>query len=388
MTSKDHNSGLLHVAASSAGSLEEVVRDLSAALSPFDPRLVLWFCSSIHPFPALAEAVHSAFPDASTVGCTTMGEIGPLGLTQGGVSAIGLGEPLRAGATLVEDLSGFRFEDGRALVRDLAHQLDTTLDRLSLDQHVFITLTDGLSGMEDILVASLATHAPGVPLVGGSAGDDFHFERTWVGLDGRARSGAAVVLLLQPGVPFHPFQVHHYHPTQDRVVVTDADPKRRIVRELDGWPAVRVMARLLDIPEDYLNDDPVEVVANHSATFAVRVGGSWCLRSVMTVRDGALLMGGAIEEGTVLRAMFRGDLVEETRAGVEEALLKVSEPAGMIVFNCGGRMMEAQVAGTEQDLAQAILSIPTAGFTTYGEQFGPLQVNHTLTGLVFGSPDA
>jgi hypothetical protein len=28
--------------------------------------------------------------------------------------------------------------------------------------------------------------------------------------------------------------------------------------------------------------------------------------------------------------------------------------------------------------------VPVAGFSTYGEQFGPMLVNHTLTGVVFG----
>ncbi len=49
-------------------------------------------------------------------------------------------------------------------------------------------------------------------------------------------------------------------------------------------------------------------------------------------------------------------------------------------------MWEANTLNVVDELAQAMSPIPAAGFTTYGEQFGPLQVNHTLTGLIFGVP--
>jgi hypothetical protein len=48
-------------------------------------------------------------------------------------------------------------------------------------------------------------------------------------------------------------------------------------------------------------------------------------------------------------------------------------------------MWEAIAQNRVSELADAMHTRIAAGFTTYGEQFGALQVNHTLTGLVLGT---
>jgi hypothetical protein len=106
----------------------------------------------------------------------------------------------------------------------------------------------------------------------------------------------------------------------------------------------------------------------------------------MNIDGSALLMGGAVEAGTILQWMRAGDLIAQTRNGVERALAMLQRPAGMLLFNCGGRMWEAVAQDRVPELAAAMQTGRAAGFTTYGEQFGPLQVNHTLTGLVLGHP--
>lgn len=363
---------------------ERVAAELASALP--GAGLVLYFASTAHAMDRLARAVRGAFPWARTAGCSTMGEIGALGLTTGGLSAAGLGGELLVGAAML-NLRAFHFDDGAQLVLDLSSQLGLAPSQLSPTRHVFVTLTDGLSGREEILVASLNTHAPGIPLVGGSAGDDFRMEHTWVALDGHARTEGAVVLLLEPRVPFHAFHGHHFHPTDERVVVTRADPERRLVQEINGYSAVEVIAGILDVPEEYLREEPHEALVNNPVTLGFRVGGEVCLRTVMSLRGDDVILGGAVSEGSVLRVMAAGDLVGETASGLERALDGLGvPPAGQILFSCGGRLWEAESEGLLDDLAAAMTGVPTAGFTTYGEQFGPLQVNHTLTGLLLGGP--
>lgn len=372
-------------AATTAYDTSEAARELAEQLRGHAPRLVLFFAGSTHDLGALAAELAPRLPGVRVAGCSTMGEIGPLGLTQGGVSALGIGAPARVSATLV-DLELLHFGDGLATVDRLAAELGLSPSALRPDEHVFVTLTDGLSGLEELLIASLGTHAPRIPLVGGSAGDDFRFERTWVALDGSARSRAALVLLLEPGVPFRPFHLHHFWPSERRVVVTSAEPGRRLVHELDGKPAVAVLSSLLGIDEDELRGDPSAIARQHTV-FAFGVADRFYIRSVMTVTDDALLMGGAVGEGAVLRVMHGGDLVGATRDGVARAVADIpSEGSGLLLFNCGGRLLEAAAAGAERALYEAMTPIPAAGFTTYGEQFGPMQVNSTLTGLVLGSP--
>ena len=106
------------------------------------------------------------------------------------------------------------------------------------------------------------------------------------------------------------------------------------------------------------------------------------MRSPMKVLGSDLVMRGAVEEGVVLRVMRGGDLVERTRSGLRERL----QPSARVslAFNCGGRLLEARAKGLEAALYEALSEVPAVGFSTYAEQFGPLLVNHTLTGLALG----
>ena len=361
-----------------------VARALEERLRGAPPALILYFASSRADFAGIAAAVAQLYPGVPSAGCTTCGEVGPAGCTTGGVSIAALRSPARAAVTLVEDLSSLRFEQGGEVLARLSAALELRPFQLHPARHTLFTFTDGLSGAEEVLIASLTEHAPGIPLVGGSAGDDFRFERTLAGARGRVASNAAAVVLLEPNAPFHPFHLHHYHPEGRDTVVTDAEPARRIVRRLDGFPATRVLAELLQMSESALHADPRLVVERMAPVFGFRAAGTMHLRSVMNIEGSALLMGGAVETGTILQQMRPGDLIAQTRSGVRAALAALREPAGMLLFNCGGRMWEAIAQARVDELADAMQTGIAAGFTTYGEQFGPLQVNHTLTGLVLG----
>ena len=363
---------------SAAGSARAVADQLYAELGA-DHRVVLYFASTSYEPRELAIELAGRFPDALVAGCSTMGELGPKGLTTGSVSAVGLAAPCRAVAQVIEDTRGFQFADGVALCAAMAADLDTP--RLEPDRHVLVTLTDGLSGAEELVVAALGLAAPQVALVGGSAADDLQLVQTWVSLDGRVFPSASLVLALEPCQPFTAFAVHHFDATERRVVVTRADPDRRVIHELDGLPAAEVMAELLEVPLAALVEHPL-LPSEREVSFAYAIGERMFMRSVIAVEDGALVMRGAVEEGAVLRVMRGGDLVERTRSGFGQALHATA--VGALVFNCGGRLMEARARGVEVELYEAMSAVPVAGFSTYGEQFGPLLVNHTLTGLAIG----
>ncbi len=364
-----------HSAAPTPGGIARELYDQLGA----EMRLVLFFASSQHDATALSAELSRSFPDSLVAGCSTMGEVGSLGLTTGAVSAFGLGPPCRVAAQVVEDAAGFQFADGLALIDAMAADLGAAA--LDPEAHVLVTLTDGLSGAEERLVAALGLAAPRISLVGGSAADDMQLVQTWVALDGQVFPSSSLILLVEPHQPFTAFQVHHFDPTDRRVVVTSVDPDRRVVNELNGFPAGEVAAELLGMTLEELRERP-RILAEGTC-FAYRVGDTSFLRAAMQLGEGdTLIMRGAVEEGVVLRVMRGGDLVERTREGLEEKLHEGAK--GALLFNCGGRLLEARSQGIEGPLYEALSPIPVAGFSTYAEQFGSLLVNHTLTGLAIG----
>jgi hypothetical protein len=60
----------------------------------------------------------------------------------------------------------------------------------------------------------------------------------------------------------------------------------------------------------------------------------------------------------------------------------------VITFSCLGRHLEAQSRGAIGALDDVYASLPVVGFHSFGEQAGPLLVNHTLAALALGASDA
>ncbi len=337
---------------------------------------------------AVAELFSAQFPDVIVVGCTTMGEIGPLGVLDSSIVVFAMAAPCRVAAERISDLEGFRFEEGAQLLSRLAHTLDLELESLEPERHVVLTLTDGLSSNQEQLFAALGDAAPALSLVGGSAADDFEMTATHCFVGEDTGSGGAVVMLMEPGVPFQPFAIHQFTAPDEQVVITGADPERRLITEINGWPAVREFARLSGYSEDALLSDP-DLARSVPIQLGFQVGDSIFIRGIMAITPDGLVLAATVEEGMVLQTARSGDIVKTTETGVAEAIDALGgSSAGILLFNCGGRLHHARRTGQLDAMFEAMTPAPAAGFHTYGEHFGSVLVNYTLTGLTFGTPGA
>jgi hypothetical protein len=372
--------------ASAQADPELALEDVVGQLSQLRPHIVLAFHGSRFRSVDVSRALQAACPDALTVGCTTAGEVGPLGLTVGGISVLALMAPARGAASWLASQGATSFAYCQEAVARCAAQLGLTTAELSPDRHVLITLTAPFGGGEDRQLAAIADAAPGVPIIGGSAGDDFRWQQTWAFRGADVQADCGLVLLLEPGVPFHGFAVHHFFAESRRVVVTGVDEREpRRVKTLNGWPAFEEYVRLAGL------DTPEKVAAcRRSGQWPVQLGfrlaGAVYVRAIMTEIEGDLLLGGAVEEGMVLCVLGANDLVEATQQGVARAIATLGAQAPvLLLFNCGGRLLQAREEDLVGPLWAAMHQAPSAGFSTYGEQFGPVQVSYTLSGLVLGT---
>jgi hypothetical protein len=242
-------------------------------------------------------------------------------------------------------------------------------------------LVDGLSQKEDELTTALAAGLGATPMLGGSAGDGTHFAQTFV-LDGhRLSPNAAVLALVRTECPVRVFNFDHLVPTEKRMVVTEADPRRRIVRKINAEPAAREYARL--VGEDPQQLSPFTFAAH---PVAVRMGMRHHVRAIRQVMEnGDLVFFSAIDEGVVLTITEPGDLVGQL--GRELARLSLPDrPTAILAFDCILRRLEAekkQIVGRASELLRRHGVI---GFSTYGEQFGPMHVNQTMTGIAIYPP--
>ena len=313
-------------------------------------------------------------------GCTTAGEIAASGYVDGTVIAIGLpAERFATTSVAVERL-------GDLDPADLGRQV--TLARAALAEarpdlpHGFAFLMcDGLSRREDALMAALAPGLGGLPLFGGSAGDGQRFESAEILHRGRLRGDAAVLTVVRTDLRVKVFSLDNLTPRQTRMVVTAADPERRLAHEINGEPAAREYARLVG-----LNPDALDEMAFAAHPVAVRLGPRHHVRAIQRVRpDGSLQFFSAVDEGMVLSITEARDLAEH----LDEALGALAEPEaplGILACDCFLRRVAAERDQSIGRVSRVLARHGVRGFSTYGEQVGTMHLNQTLTGVAFYPP--
>ncbi|HHX88794.1 MAG TPA: GfdT protein [Paracoccus sp.] len=358
------------------------VTALRAGLGAGPFALVIVFMSPEADLPALARALPAGFGATPVIGCTTAGEITTEGYDEGMIVAAALPARHFAATTLlVEDLGAF---DAQSVIGDVIRARGGMARAHPDWEHEFAFLMiDGLSTMEDALTSVLAPGLGAIPLFGGSAADGVRFLETFVLHGGRLLRNAAVMAVVRTQCPLRVFKFDHFRPTETRMVVTRADPARRIVQRINAEPAAQEYARLL-------GKDPARLTP---FTFAahpvvVRIGGRHHVRSIRQVEDnGDLIFYSAIDEGLVLTLAEPLDMVAHLAAGFD-SLATTEAPLGILACDCVLRRMEAQEKQLSGRLSKILRQNRVAGFSTYGEQFNAMHVNQTLTGVAFYAPKA
>lgn len=357
------------------------LRHLEQALGEGPFALVVLFVSPDADLDALALRLPGRFGGAPVIGCSTAGEISGAGYTEGEIVAVALpAAHFAADVLLIPDLSVLERE---ALIGQLIRSRQAlTQARPGWEGEFAFLMVDGLSVREDELAAALASGLGPVPLFGGSAGDGTRFRATYVLHDGHALQNAAVLALIRTDCRVKVFSLDHLTPTEARMVVTGADPARRIVHQINAEPAAQEYARLL-------GKDPAQLTP---FTFAahpvvVRIGGKHHVRAIREVGEGGdLIFFSAIDEGVVLTLADPQDMVAHL-AGQMAQLSAHGRPEAILACDCILRRMEAQEKQKSGAVSAILRENRVVGFSTYGEQLNAMHVNQTMTGVAIYPPD-
>jgi hypothetical protein len=367
---------------SSALEAEAVAEELHAALAQPDMRLVIVFCAADRDIAALAGALKRRFAPVPVIGCTTAGEIGPLGYRRASVVGISLAAPeFTAAPVLLRDLESFHIGTGQTAVRQAMQAVLASDPDAKRDRMFAFTLIDGLSGCEEAVVSSLHAVLGEIQLFGGSAGDGLRFERTLVIHDGEVHPNCALFVLVATELPFRVFKTEHFMAGREKMVVTEADPARRIVTEINAEPAAQEYARMVGLKPTALT--PM-VFANHPVV--VRVGGNNFVRSIQKMNgDGSLTFFCAIDEGIVLTVAQGIDLAENLTELFTSLRQELGAPALVLGFDCILRGLEMDEKCIRDDVGRMMMENNVVGFSTYGEQYQAMHVNQTFTGVAIGA---
>jgi hypothetical protein len=357
----------------------EAVHDLASQISQPALSGVVFFCSSTYDLPVIAEEFAAVF-DCPVAGCTTSGEITPTGYREHSLTGVSIqSSELAMHPRLIKPLTGFTLQACKAVADEVRGRL--TLARGFDPEHTFsLLLIDGMSMLEEQVVASLHHGFDRIPLVGGSAGDDLQFKATQVYHDGEFHDQAGVITIFETTLPFRIFKTQHFEPSNVKMVITEADPPRRVVTEINGGPAAEEYARSIGVE---LSELTPSVFSNYPVM--LRIGGEYYVRSIQKMNaDHSLSFYCAIDNGLVLTLARGIDLVENL--DTQLAQLKADIPEVQLILGCDCILRRLEMFDRQiQDQVQAVLAkYNFIGFSTYGEQFNAVHVNQTLTGVAIG----
>ena len=310
--------------------------------------------------------------NAPLIGCTDAGSITNSGPAHNavGVMAIssdklefytGLGEGIKDGAR----------EAGRSVAKEVQKKAKNPLK-------IFLMFPDVLTGNgADIVRGVLDVLGEHFPVLGGAAGDDFLFEKTYQYKDEKVVSGAVAGVGISGNFVIGAGVRHGWMPMGTPMIVTKSEGS--VVYELDNKPA-------LSIYEDYFGDKAEELKKEPLARLAItyplgiKIPGldEYLIRDPITVDDnGAITCAAEIPAGSEIRLMIGSK--EKAVEAAEDAARKLMKdfkdegatPKFVLMFNCIAR--EKLFGKMANDEIQAVMKIighdvPLLGFYTYGEQ--------------------
>ncbi|HUJ96001.1 MAG TPA: FIST N-terminal domain-containing protein [Terriglobales bacterium] len=361
--------------AHSTNPLAEAAQDLRAQCGDPRPRLVLFFASTKYEPHALSQQLQAAFPGACVAGCSTAGEITSGKMMTGAVVAMFFPADVveEAAAVVVENLrSEMRVKEAFA---EFERHFQSPLSSLDLTRHVGLVLVDGLSGAEERLMEKIGDCSD-ILFVGGAAGDDLKFWKTWVCVGGKAYPDAALLVLLRLKNGFEILKTQSFLGTGQYLIATEVDEAHRKVVQFDCRPAVHAYADAIGVP--------AQEVSTHfmRRPMALMVNGEPFVRSPQRVEGQSIVFYCQIKQGMQLEVLTSTDIVADTRAALAERKSAMGRIAGLIDFHCILRTLELRNEKRCDEYGAIFSDLPAIGFSTYGEEYLG-HMNQTSTMILF-----
>jgi hypothetical protein len=348
---------------------QEAARQMMAHLSGA-PQLTLVFSSIRFADPKLLAGIRSVTEGAPLIGCTSAGAISTWGPLRQSVIVIGLRGP---NVSFVTGVAHGISKDPEAAGRRLAQDLKAGEPETIRTAMIF---PDGLAPNASALLRGLQGGlGPSVPVVGGTAGDDFYFQRTFQYFDDDILTDSVPGVLCCGEIAVGVGVRHGWVPLGRARQVTKVSGE--VIRELDGKPAIAIYERYLGAKRSTLRKKPLAHLAMSYPLGVETDSQRGCLlRSpIRMAEDGSLVCTGELKEGSWVRLMIGG--FESALSAAAEAAKQAAEAIGRnrfkgaLVFASGGRqkMLGSECQGEIDIIRDSLggVGVRLAGFYGYGE---------------------
>lgn len=349
---------------------KEAVEQAKAKLSNATPDIAIVFASIAFDQEKMLEGVAGALPATTkVVGCSDAGEITEQGPEKKSVAVMLIAAPDITFYTAIGgDIKKNAFEAGKAIAQKI-------VDQAGGIPKAFLMMPDGLAGNGTDIVQGVQSVIGDQPFVGGSAGDDFLFKKTFQYFGRQVHSGEIVAIGLTGDVHFGIGVRHGWKPIGTSKKVTKAEGN--VVHEIDGKPALSIYEEQFGVKAEVLRKQPLARLAI-TYPLGMKVAGSdeYLIRDpIQADENGAITCAASIPVGADVQLMLGGveQAIEAARAGARQARENLGSftPKAVLNFNCIARDRLYALRGGEEITAmleEIGPGTPFLGFYTYGEQ--------------------
>jgi hypothetical protein len=362
----------------------------TAAIAPLagePPALVVVFSTPRYNLTELLAGIRSVTGSAILVGATGAGQIVQgqhLGFGAGvSVLAVTAGQ-YRFGAASVGGIRGGLDRAGQEIARksrDAAGQSPYS---------TVLLLADALAGdLQEMVKGIYRITGPRAPLVGGAAGDELKFIRTFVFHGDQAIEGGAVALWIGSKWPLPIVTRHGWSPIGVPLLVTRAEGTE--IMELGGRPAADAYEEQLGLNVGELSPEKFWDTAIKHPFGLLQTDGSCIIRVARRrTEQGTLQIQGCLPPAGSAVQVMSG--TADTLLGIVEEVVGTTlashpEPAALLAFSCAARMLIFGKRATEEArrFQAAAGAVPTFGIYCCGEFARSVGVlgthNATLTAI-------
>lgn len=349
---------------------QEAAEQAVSHLANRRPDMTLVFSSIRFADPRLLKGIRSVTGQAPLVGCTDAGGINTAGPKRRAVTVIGL--IIKGGAFFTgvgSSISQNPRQAGEALAASLQQQPIE-------NPRALLMFPDGLaSNSSELFPAIQKAFGRSLPLAGGAAADDFHFQKTFQFFNEEILTDSVPAALLCGDIRVGIGVRHGWAPVgRPRRVTRSAG---HMVYELNGRPAVSIYEDYLGLKREELIQEPLaNVTITYPLGTEVRGQAEYLLRDAIRVgRAGSLICTGDLPEGSDVRLMIGG--YESALEAAQQAACDAAEQVGRgrlkgaLVFCSVGRqkMLGSEFQGEIDVIRDALggSGVRLGGFYTYGE---------------------
>lgn len=367
----------IKVASSTKAILEDAISEIGTTLAGFDAKAVIFFASSKFDPAAASSAMQKEFGTVPTFGCTTAGEIVSGHMLNHAVVAMALNNRIieDMNIQILHNIQESPKESVNTAFQSFEKYFGLRMADMDFQKYVGLILIDGLRGAEENLIERIGD-LTNVTFIGGSAGDDLKFVQTHVFAEGKAYTNAALLILIKAGTAFDFIKTQSFAVLNKTLIATKVDAAKRQVLEFNHQPATLAYANAVGVP--------VENAADHFMSYPVGLmtGGEPFVRSPQRIEGQSMVFYCNLLEGMELSLLQSGDIVKDTKIAVEKKEKEFGPISGIINFHCILRTLELKNKNQTEDYGKIFTSIPTVGFSTYGEEYVG-HINQTATMIVF-----